>query len=350
MSIVQYSKPDRFRSPLTKYKLIKRAPLKKPKKKQKYKIRNWKEYNDSLVKRYDINIWIKKGWVELWEEDVITGKRKKRSRGGQTKYTSYAIECLLTIKYLFHLPYRGVEGLAYSLIPMMFGKEVNIPDYTTIQRRQKNINLKVRQSRYYRKRSIDIVFDSTGFKVYGEGEWVVRMHGKSKQRTWKKIHLAINHHTLGIEAVEVTDNSCTDSQMVKSLLGQIEAPVAKAIADGGYDSSRTYTHLMERTNNILIPPRQDAHIWQHGNSNHNPHPRDETIRKIRSGGRKSWKITSGYHSRSQVETSIYRLKRIFGDTLSDKDLDHQKVEVALKCRMLNTMTRLGMPDSYESTS
>ena len=66
------------------------------------------------------------------------------------------------------------------------------------------------------------------------------MHGKSKQRTWKKIHLAINHHTQGIEAVEVTDNSCGDSQMVKPLLSQIEAPIAKAIADGGYDSRPAY--------------------------------------------------------------------------------------------------------------
>lgn len=343
----QYSQPFCF-STKSKYKLIKRAPLKKPKKKQQYKIKNWKEYNDSLVKRYDINIWIKKGWVELWEEDTITGK-KKRKRGGQTKYTSQAIECLLTIKYLFHLPYRGVEGLAHSLLSLIFDKVVPIPDYTTIQRRQKNIDLKVRRSKYQRMKSIDIVFDSTGFKVYGEGEWVVRMHGKSKQRTWKKIHLAINHHTQGIEAVEVTDNSCGDSQMVKSLLSQIETPIAKVIADGGYDSRSAYTHLIERTNTIIIPPRRGACVWTHGNADNNPHPRDETIRRVRRQGRKTWKIASGYHSRSLVETSIYRLKRIFGDTLSDKELEHQKAEVSFKCRMLNTMTRLGMPDSCEVT-
>lgn len=338
-----------YLSTQSKYKLIKRAPLKKPKKKQQYKIKNWKEYNDSLVKRYDINIWIKKGWVELWEEDITTGKRK-RKRGGQIKYTGQAIECLLTIKYLFHLPYRGVEGLAHSLLPLMFDRVVHIPDYTTIQRRQKNINLRVRKSKYQRRKSIDIVFDSTGFKVYGEGEWVVRMHGKSKQRTWKKIHLAINHHTQGIEAVEVTDNSCGDSQMVKPLLSQIEAPIAKAIADGGYDSRPAYTYLMERTNTIIIPSRRGASIWKHDSTDCTPHPRDETMRSIGRRGRKTWKITSGYHSRSLVETSIYRLKRIFGDTLSDKELEHQKAEVAFKCRMLNTMTRLGMPDSYEITS
>ena len=344
----KHSKSYRFDSK-SKYKIIKRAPLKKPKKKTTYKIRNWKEYNESLVKRYDINIWIKKGWVELWEEDLTTGRRKKK-RGGQTKYTKQAIECLLTIKYLFRLPYRGVEGLAHSLLPLMFGCHVDIPDYTTIQRRQRNTELRIRKSRYERKKSIDIIFDSTGFKVYGEGEWVVRMHGKTKQRTWKKIHLAINHKTLEIEALEVTNNSSGDSEMVQPLLSQIDAKVGKAIADRGYDSRRAYAHIMERTSIILIPPIRHASIWIHGNTDTLPHPRDETIRSIRRGGRKAWKIHSGYHARSLVETSIYRLKRIFGDTLSDKELSHQKAEVALKCRMLNTMTRLGMPDSYRCTS
>ncbi|KAF1010945.1 MAG: hypothetical protein E5299_01529 [Burkholderia gladioli] len=34
---------------------------------------------------------------------------------------------------------------------------------------------------------IHLVVDSTGLKVYGEGEWKVRQHGYSQRRTWRKV-------------------------------------------------------------------------------------------------------------------------------------------------------------------
>ncbi|WP_375340768.1 transposase [Okeania sp. SIO2C9] len=34
-----------------------------------------------------------------------------------------------------------------------------------------------------------LVVDSTGVKVYGEGEWKTRQYGVGKQRTWRNLHL-----------------------------------------------------------------------------------------------------------------------------------------------------------------
>lgn len=39
-----------------------------------------------------------------------------------------------------------------------------------------------------------MVVGSTGVKIYGEGEWKVRMHGVGKRRTWRKVHLAVGTH------------------------------------------------------------------------------------------------------------------------------------------------------------
>jgi hypothetical protein len=36
------------------------------------------------------------------------------------------------------------------------------------------------------------VIDSTGLKVFGEGEWKVRKHGKERRRIWRKLHLAVD--------------------------------------------------------------------------------------------------------------------------------------------------------------
>jgi hypothetical protein len=40
-----------------------------------------------------------------------------------------------------------------------------------------------------------LVVDSTGVKLYGEGEWKVRQYGYSKRRTWRKVNLALDANT-----------------------------------------------------------------------------------------------------------------------------------------------------------
>ena len=62
---------------------------------------------------------------------------------------------------------------------------------------------------------------------------------------------------------------------------------------------------------LVIPPRKNAHIWQHGNSKAECLKRDENLRAIRKMGRADWKQTSGYHMRSLAETTVFRYKTIF---------------------------------------
>jgi hypothetical protein len=46
-----------------------------------------------------------------------------------------------------------------------------------------------------------------------------------------------------------------------------------------------------------------------------------------------------------VENAVYQYKAITGRGMRSRTLAGQHVEVELACRILNTMTRLGMPDS-----
>jgi hypothetical protein len=54
------------------------------------------------------------------------------------------------------------------------------------------------------------VFDSTGLKVFGEGEWKVRQHGYSKRRTWWKLHLGVDEASGEIIASALTTNDFGD--------------------------------------------------------------------------------------------------------------------------------------------
>lgn len=306
--------------------------------KQKYRIRNWRHYNKALVKRGSLTLWFDEKSISKWHEVQKTGER-----GRQQKYADIAILCMLTIKMVFRLPLRATQGLVASLIELL-NLPIKAADYTTLCRRQKN--LEVPLQRYNKTESLHVVFDSTGLKVFGEGEWKVRQHGYSKRRTWRKLHLGVDEATGEIVAMVVSTNDIGDGEVLPDLLEQIEESLLQASCDGAYDSFENHDLLNQRGAKITIPPRENAKIRRHGNSKDPPLSRDEIIRAIRKLGRAEWKRQSGYHRRSIAETAMFRYKKIFGDELSARLFESQANEAFIKCNLLNKMTSLGMPESY----
>ena len=309
--------------------------MSKPTRKAVYRIRNWRAYNQALVRRGSLTVWVDQQALDAWNY------RGPAHWGGQYVYSDAAIQCLLTLRAVFHLPLRAAQGLGQSIFELM-GLGLDVPHYSTLSRRA--ADLKVDLSRKS-KGPLHLVLDSTGLKVYGEGEWKVRKHGSSKRRTWRKLHLAIDAESHEIQAVMVTEAKVDDAEMVDHLLEPIDREVASAAADGAYDKRKVYRVLAPRVARILIPPRSNAKIWKHGNAAGPPLARDENLRQIRRVGRKAWKRESGYHIRSLAETGVFRMKAIFGGHLTSRKPECQVTEGAIRGRALNIMTQLGMPVS-----
>jgi hypothetical protein len=300
-----------------------------------YRVTNWKKYNESLVSRGDITLWFAEDVIAAWEH---TNREVKVGR--PFLYSDAAIECLLTLRELFQLPYRQTEGLGRALVKLM-ELEIAIPDFTSLAKRaaQLNVSLELAPT----AGPIDIVIDSTGLKVFGAGEWRSDAYRHPRRRTWRKLHLSINAHSQEIVAEMLTSKKCDDADLVPEILTQIQPPVAKLYGDGAYDKWKLYDILAREAILPVIPPRRGAAIKRHGNCAGNPLPRDEAVRGIRRLGRRRWKEQSGYHRRSLVETSMSRLKRAFGTRLKNKRFENQKTEARLRCKLLNRFTHLGLP-------
>ena len=304
-----------------------------------YRVKNWSEYEKALVQRGSITFWMSEDFEKTW---LHAGEKQ---RGSQFDYSDTAIQVMLTVKEVFHLTNRGVEGFMRSIFQLM---KINlpVPDHSTLSKRGKELKVKLPKKA---SQSLNIVVDSTGLKIYGEGEWKVRMHGVSKRRTWLKLHVGANPEDGEIQAVLLTKNSVSDDQAVEGLLDQIEQTILDCAADGAYDKRKVYDSLNAHSPdvNILIPPRKNARIWKHGNTKTERLKRDENLRSIRKDGRKEWKKNSGYHVRSLAETTMFRLKTIFGRELSARLLETQTTQALVRCAALNKMTHLGMPQSYK---
>lgn len=310
----------------------------KKKSKTPYRVRNWPEYNKALVDRGSLTLWITQDVIDAWNEREHTG-----APGRPKTYSDSAIEAALTLRVIYRLPLRQTEGLMRSIIALL-GVRADVMDYTTLCRRSKVLDVRV--PTYGVGEALHVLVDSSGVKVYGEGEWKVRQHGIGYRRTWRKLHLGIDGESQQVVAALVTTPDWSDDEILPELLEQIEEPIAEVKTDGAYDTHGCYDAIHARGAKAVIPPRRTAVIWQHGNSAAAALDRDEHLRAIRARGRRAWKQESGYHERSLVETAFSRIKRMFGDGVRGRTLDAQHCELMLRCAVMNRWTSLGMPNSY----
>ena len=312
--------------------------MKQKKTKTTYRLRNWKQYNAALVQRGSLTLWVSEETLAAWNHTQRTGRR-----GKPLIYADAVILCMASVQEIYHLPLRATEGLLWSVIKLL-GVELAVPDHTTLSRRRKVLEVSLPRRR--KREPLHVVVDSTGVKVYGEGEWKVRQHGYTKRRTWRKLHLGADEATGEIVAAVVSTNNFTDGQVLPELLEQVADQIKQVSGDGGYDKRNCYDAIRRRGARAAIPPQDNAKIWQHGNTKRERLARDENLRACRQQGRAQWKRESGYHRRSLAETQMFRLKTIFGDRVSARLFAGQATQLLVRCAVLNRMTHLGMPESY----
>lgn len=304
--------------------------------KEKYQVLNWSAYNKALINRGDITIYFGDEVTDKWYSDL------PNQRGAQPVYSDLCIETLLTFKVVFKLAYRQTQGFSQSLLKLMGIEDLEIPSYTQICRRAKALDIAVYQ--IPRSGPIVIAIDSTGLKIYGEGEWKVRKHGYSKRRTWRKLHLGVDPKTGFIHCHTLTLNDVDDGSQLEELVDQVEAEVTDVCLDGAYDHVECWDGLIDRDINPIIPPRSNAIEWYEEVPDDIPdYPRNVAVNRMNEIGIKEWKVETGYHRRSLSETEMFRYKTIHGDRLYSRKFSSQKTENDIKIKVLNIMTAQGMP-------
>jgi hypothetical protein len=307
------------------------------KRRTQYRIRNWPEYNAALIGRGRLTLWVDDDALRAWR---YTGPSQ---RGAQYVYAEAAIQCVLTLRVVYRLALRATEGLARSVFALL-EVALPVPSYSTLSRRAGEAGVAL--GALPRSGPLHLVIDSSGFKVYGEGEWKVRQHGWGKRRTWRKLHIGVDEATGEVVAAVASEASAADDDVLPDLLAQVGGEIRQVSADGAYDKRKCYEALEEYGARAVIPPRRDAKIWQHGNSAGLPWQRDENLRAIRRLGRRRWKQRAGYHRRSLAETAFFRLKALFGPAVQARGFAQQATDLFLRVAALNRMTHLGMPESY----
>ncbi len=169
------------------------------------------------------------------------------------------------------------------------GFDLEVPDHTTISRR--SASLDVSSMCKNGNRPIDLIIDSSGLAIVGEGEWAAAKHGGNGRRRWKKLHLGVDARG-EIVAQVLTDSNVDDGTTGVAIIEDVGRPVRSVIADAAYDTRPIYDAAEAKGAEVVVPPTRKA---SPGRSGRRSPARDRTIRRVNEVGRRRWKKVSAYH-------------------------------------------------------
>ena len=251
--------------------------------------------------------------------------------GGQYAYPELFIRLLGYTRVLFHLPYRQTEGFLRAL--RRFDSRIQVPDYSTIDRRVNKLDVKLDKEGY--GDDIVIAVDASGIKVSNRGDWI--RHKWKVKRGYLKIHIAVDTKSKKITSMNVTSEKVSDSKLLKKLVDETiqKAKVNKVLADGAYDSKKNFRYLTEKKIEPVIKVRKNT-----SNKAGGCIPRKLVAQEYLRNP-EAWKRNHGYGQRWMVESTFSSLKRTFGEYVSARKLRNMENEMMIKASLYNLF--VGMP-------
>ena len=291
--------------------------------------RNWREYNESLVRRGEVLLDF--DMLDEWEEELKKmNQSKEGKKGARFRYPEPYMRLLAYLHVLFHLPFRQEEGFVKSISRYVDG--LKAPDWSTIWERTKSLDMKLDGVRT--DQPISVAIDSSGIKVTNSGDWM-RKKWKVK-RGYLKIHLAVDARSKQAVSMQVTEESVSDGSQTGPLVQEAMSKneIGRVYGDGAYDSRANFNFLASNHIDPAIKVRKNASRKAKGS-----YARKMAV-IAQQADLDGWKKEKRYGDRWAVEGAYSSIKRIFGEYVSAKKFVNMAKEMATKVSLYNLFIRM----------
>jgi len=291
--------------------------------------RNWKEYNEKLVRRGEF--YITMDFLDNWEKELE--EMNKGKRGRPYEYPD-SFMFFLAFLHIAFLPFRQLEGFLIGL--SRYISKLKAADYTTIFKRLKKMDIELPLQEI--GNDVIVALDSTGMKVSSRGEWI--RHKWKVKKGWVKVHIAVDVKTKKLLALEITDERVGDGKMLKPLIRQAKRnsngkKIKAAYGDGAYDSRDNFNFLDKEEIEPVIKTRKNASTKAKGSPS-----RAKMVREMKEIGYEGWRDKYKYGQRWATETFFSGVKRMFGETSKARSIEGIFQEVKLKFLFYNILLNL----------
>jgi len=283
--------------------------------------RNWKKYNEELVKRGEF--YVRPIFLAKWKSEI---KQMNTGKVGQPYlYPKSMIEALAVL-HCKSFDYRALEGIMRALSKMNY----NFPviDYSQICRRVNELEISFETH----EGNLIVAIDGSGEKVSKRGEWI--RHKWKVQRGWIKV--VIMGTKKGVIDIRVGNETLDERKAARGMIRKNHSKIDKAIMDGLHDVRDTFNVCEKYEIPTAIKIRKNANIRSLGS----PRRREEVM-IYKSMPHEEWVREKGYGMRWPLSEGIFSAnKRIFGETVSATKKRNMYHEVKLKFWTYNQLLKI----------
>ena len=296
------------------------------KKKRHEDNRNWKEYNEELVKRGEF--YIRPIFLAKWNSEIK--QMNSRKVGQPYLYPKSMIESL-AILHCKSFDYRALEGMMRELSKMNY--DFPVIDYSQICRRVNELEVNFETH----EENLIVAIDGSGEKVGNRGDWI--RHKWKVQRGWIKVVIMGSKNKRGkrgIVDIRVGNEDLDERKSARGMIRKNQTKISKAILDGLHDVRKTFNLCEEYGIPTAIKVRKNASTKALGS----PRRKKEVI-IYKSMPHEEWVREKGYGDRWPLSEGIFSAdKRIFGETVSATKKRNMYHEVKLKFWAYNQLLKL----------
>ena len=314
------------------------------------RIKSWNNYNEGMISRGKFKELAKFAVKQIRRELNSKAFKQHKSAGRPKEYPDALILAIAVYREVFEMTFREAAGFSEDVFR---GFGIKVPHYTTIERRIGELEIDLHLDKRRLNGDLYILADSTGYKIFGEGEWKTYKHGRSKKRIWVKVHYAVDYTSQQVVGLTVTIHTMSDNleapnllNDVKKNLGDKSKNIVEVDGDGAYNTKALKKFVEEDCHAKLIAPPS---IKPKSDGKKFIGADEEANKRCEEVGRKQWKKEVGYHKRSLAETNMFRQKSPFGDRLKSRTIRNQVAEIKIRAMIVNIWTNTWMPKYTRTT-
>jgi len=272
--------------------------------------RNWKEYNEHLIKRGEF--YMDPTFLETWHIELATINDRKV--GQPYKYPNSLIEHLAVLKGK-GFDYRALHGIL-RVMSRLFGP-FPVISYSQIRRRILALPVSFSQSSSSRTMAVD----GSGMKVTNRGEWMRQKWGV--RRGWIKA-VILGDDEGNIRDIRIGNDTFDERSAGRGMIRKNHKDMDKMLMDGLHDVNDTFDLCEQLNIETGINIRKNA-------SPKGLNRRAREVRLYQKLGYRDWATHKGYGMRWPASEGIFSaVKRIFGECVASHRTRNMYRETLLK--------------------
>jgi len=286
-------------------------------------MRNWKEYNQKLIKRGEF--YINPAFLSTWNDEI---KQLNADKVGNPYLYPNSMIQFLAVLHVKGLDYRALQGIMQALSNNVM--PFPVISYTQICRRVNNLEINFKAV----GENLIVAGDGTGEKISNRGEW---MRQKWKiRRGWIKV-VVLGTPEGKVVDIRIGTETLDEKASVRGMIRENHKKIRKVILDGYHDCRDTFNLCEQYEIETAIKIRKNANIRSWGS----PRRRKEVL-LYRKLGHKTWVKERGYGMRWPASEGIFSgNKRIFGECVRATKKKNMYQEVRLKFWAYNKLKEVG---------